>query len=582
MGTAWAPTTILWAVGGWLAMTVAALAIAAAVVTSLPQDFFRNPAPAGRVTGWALLRRVGRNAVGLVLIALGLVLSIPGVPGQGILTVLAGVLLVDFPGRHRVATALARLPGVLETMNRMRRRLHRPPLLPPGPPSEPRRRTERVVILGAAGRDFHDFNVVYRNDPTVVVVAFTAAQIPGIAHRRYPPSLAGARYPQGIPIEDEAALEEICRRERVDRVVFAYSDVSHAHVMALACRALAAGADFALLGPERTMLRASVPVVAVSAVRTGCGKSPIARWLGRRLREAGRRVAVVRHPMPYGQLERQRVQRFATLDDLTAADCTIEEREEYEPHVAAGTVVFAGADYAEVIARAAAEADVIVWDGGNNDFPFVRPDLHVVVADALRPDHARGYYPGEAVIRTADVVVVNKVNAAPPADVARAIEGARQLNPRAPVVRGALGVRLDAPERVRGRRAIVVEDGPTITHGSMPHGAGLVAAISAGAAAIVDPRSAAVPEVAAVYAQYPHIGPVLPAVGYSAGQVAALQATLEGADADVVVAATPVDLQRLVTVSKPIVRARYDFEDADEPGLAALVDRWTARTWGAR
>ena len=576
----WTPATILWAVGGWLAMTLAGLAVAAAVVTSLPHDFFQNPAPAaGRGSGSATLRRVGRNAVGLVLIALGLVLSIPGVPGQGIITVLAGVLLVEFPGRHRVAVALARLPGVLETLNRIRGRFQRPPLLAPGPP---RPHPERVVILGAAGRDFHDFNVVYRDDPSVVVVAFTAAQIPGIAHRRYPPVLAGPRYPGGIPIEDETALEELCRRERVHRVVFAYSDVSHAHVMSLACRALATGADFTLLGPERTMLRAAVPVVAVSAVRTGCGKSPIARWLGRRLREGGRRVAAVRHPMPYGQLERQRVQRFATLDDLTAADCTIEEREEYEPHVAAGTVVFAGADYAEVIARAAAEADVIVWDGGNNDFPFVRPDLHIVVADALRPDHARGYYPGEAVIRTADVVVVNKVNAAPPADVARAIEGARQLNPRAPVVRGALGVRLDAPERVRGRRAIVVEDGPTITHGSMPHGAGLVAATSAGAAAIVDPRGAAVPEVAAVYAQYPHIGPVLPAVGYSAAQVAALQATLERADADVVVGATPVDLGRLVTVSKPIVRARYDFEDVDEPGLAALVDRWTARTWPAR
>ena len=430
------------------------------------------------------------------------------------------------------------------------------------------------MILGAAGRDFHDFNVVYRDDPSVMVVAFTATQIPGIAHRKYPAALAGPRYAGGIPIEDESALEQICRRERVDRVVFAYSDVSHAHVMTLACRALAAGADFTLLGPARTMLKAAVPVVAVSAVRTGCGKSPIARWLGRRLRGAGRRVAVVRHPMPYGELERQRVQRFATAADLAAADCTLEEREEYEPHIAAGNVVFAGADYAEVIARAAAEADVIVWDGGNNDFPFVRPDLHIVVADALRPDHARGYYPGEAVIRTADVVVVNKVNAAPAADVARAIEGARQLNPGAPVVRGALAVRLDAPERVRGHRVLVVEDGPTITHGSMPHGAGLVAATAAGAAAIVDPRRSAVPEIAAVYAQYPHIGAVLPAVGYSPGQVAALQATLERSEADVVVAATPVDLARLVTVSKPIVRVRYDFEDVDEPGLAALVDRW--------
>jgi predicted GTPase len=433
---------------------------------------------------------------------------------------------------------------------------------------------ERVLLLGAAGRDFHDFNVVYRDDPTVVVVAFTAAQIPGIAHRRYPPALAGPRYPAGIPIEDEGALEAICRRERVSRVVFAYSDVTHGHVMTLASRALALGADFTLLGPERTMLRAAVPVVAVSAVRTGCGKSPIARWLARRLREAGRRVAVVRHPMPYSDLERQRVQRFAVLADLDAAGCTVEEREEYEPHLAAGHLVFAGVDYAEIIARAAAEADVLVWDGGNNDFPFVRPDLHVVVADALRPEDARGYHPGEAVLRTADVVVVNKVNAAPPISVGRAIEVVRRVNAAAPLVRGALPVRLDDPGLVRGRRVLVVEDGPTITHGSMPYGAGFVAATAAGAAVIVDPRTAAAPELRAVFAEYPHIGPVLPAVGYSAAQVEALRRTIEESDAEVVVAATPVDLARLLGPGKPIVRARYEFEDVDQPGLGALVDRW--------
>ena len=440
----------------------------------------------------------------------------------------------------------------------------------------------RMVVLGAAGRDFHNFNVVYRDDPSVIVVAFTATQIPGIAHRRYPASLAGPRYPHGIPIEDESALEEICRRERVDGVVFAYSDVSHAHVMTLACRALAAGADFTLLGPQRTMLPAAVPVLAVSAVRTGCGKSPIARWLGRRLRKSGRRVAIVRHPMPYGQLERQRAQRFASPADLAAAECTIEEREEYEPHLAAGNVVFAGADYAEVLALAAVEADVIVWDGGNNDFPFARPDLHVVVADALRPDHASGYYPGEAVLRTADVVVVNKVNAAPAADVQRAIDAVRGVNARAPIVRGALPVRLDDPDAVHGRRVLVVEDGPTITHGAMPHGAGFAAATAAGAAAIVDPRCAAVPEIRAIYVQHPHIGAVLPALGYSAAQVDALAATIDASDAEVVVAATPVDLARLITVRQPIVRARYDFEDAGEPALGALVDRWVARTWPPR
>jgi predicted GTPase len=435
---------------------------------------------------------------------------------------------------------------------------------------------ERLVILGAAGRDFHNFNVVYRDDPDVRVVAFTATQIPGIAGRRYPAALAGPHYPAGIPIEDEAELEGICRRERVTRVVFAYSDVSHSHVMRIASRALATGPDFVLLGPERTMLRATVPVVAVCAVRTGCGKSPIARWLGRVLRARGRRVAVLRHPMPYADLARQRCQRFAALADLDAAGCTVEEREEYEPHLAAGNVVFAGVDYAEVAARAAAEADVIVWDGGNNDFPFLRPDLHIVVTDALRPDDARGYHPGEAVLRMADVIVVNKVDAASAAQVERAIATARSVNPAAPVVRAASPVRLDDPEAVRGRRALVVEDGPTITHGSMPHGAGFVAATAVGAT-IVDPRPAAPAALREVFARYPHIGRVLPAVGYSAAQLEALRLTIAGAKAEVVVAATPVDLARLIAVDTPIVRARYEFADAGEPRLGTLVDAWLAR-----
>src|SRR5688572_23915521 len=352
---------------------------------------------------------------------------------------------------------------------------------------------ERIVLLGAAGRDLHNFNVVHRDDPSTVVVAFTATQIPGIAHRRYPPSLAGPRYPTGIPIEDESALEAICRRERVTRVEFAYSDVTHEHVMTLAGRALALGAGLAPLGPDRAVPRAAPPRLAVSPRSPRRGKSPIARWLARRLHAAGRRVAVVRHPMPYSDLERQRVQRFAAPADLDAARCTIEEREEYEPHLAAGHLVFAGVDYAEILARVAAEADVLVWDGGNNDFPFIRPDLHVVVADALRPDDASGYHPGESVLRMADAVVVNKVNAAPASGVARAIEAVRRLNATAPVVRGALPVRLDAGEPVRGRRVLVVEDGPTLTHGSMPYGAGYVAATAAGVAAVVDPRPAAAP-----------------------------------------------------------------------------------------
>jgi predicted GTPase len=347
--------------------------------------------------------------------------------------------------------------------------------------------------------------------------------------------------------------------------------------MRLGSRALALGADFVLLGPERTMLRAAVDVVAVSAVRTGCGKSPIARWLGRRLRAAGRRVAILRHPMPYTDLERQRVQRFASPADLDAAGCTVEEREEYEPHLAAGHVVFAGVDYAAVAAHAAAEADLIVWDGGNNDFPFLRPDLHIVVADALRPEDAAGYHPGEAVLRTAHIVVLNKVNAATPAQVERAVAVIRAVNAEAPLVLGASPVTLDDPAAVRGRRVLVVEDGPTITHGSMPHGAGLVAARAAGAAAIVDPRAWAPPALLEIFAAYPHIGPVLPAVGYSGAQLAALAETLERADTDVVVAATPVDLSRLVRVGKPIVRARYEFAETGEPRLGALVDAWLAR-----
>jgi predicted GTPase len=437
---------------------------------------------------------------------------------------------------------------------------------------------ERVVILGAAGRDFHDFNMVYRDDPAVRVVAFTAAQIPGIAGRRYPPSLAGPRYPDGIAILDEVELEAICRRESVTRVVFAYSDVDHGHVMRLASRALATGADFVLLGPRRTMLRLAVPVIAVSAVRTGCGKSPIARWLGRHLRARGRRVAVVRHPMPYTALEGPPVRRFAAPVDLDTAQCTVEEREEYEPHLEAGNVVLAGVDYAAIGARAAAEADLVVWDGGNNDFPFFRPDLHIVVVDALRPDDAAGYHPGQAVLATADVVVVNKVDAAPAGQAERAAAAARAINPRAPLVRAASPVTLDDAGAVRGRRVLVVEDGPTITHGSMPSGAGLVAARAAGAGAIVDPRPAATGVIREVFARYPHIGPVLPAIGYGPEQVRALRATIEGAGAEIVVAATPVDLVRLLRLPMPVVRARYEFTETGEPRLETLVDEWLART----
>jgi predicted GTPase len=440
----------------------------------------------------------------------------------------------------------------------------------------------RVVILGAAGRDFHNFNVVYRDDPHFDVVAFTAAQIPEITGRRYPAALAGPRYPDGIPIVQEAELEGVCRTLGVDQVVFAYSDVPHAHVMHLASRALAAGADFLMLGPERTMLRAGVPVIAVSAVRTGCGKSQTARWVSRRLRERGLRVAVIRHPMPYGDLERQAVQRFADRADLANGRCTIEEREEYEPHLAAGNVVYAGVDYERIVAAAQDEAEIIVWDGGNNDFPFVRPGLHIVLVDPLRPGHETDHHPGETVLRMADVVVIAKTDAAAAADVQRVADTARRINPTAPIVRTASPIRLDDPDAVRGKRVLVVEDGPTTTHGGMAYGAGYVAAVVGGAATIVHPQPYATAEIAPLYAEYPHLGPVLPAMGYSPAQLRALARSIDATPADVVVSGTPIDLAGLIRLNKPVVRARYDLAEVEQPGLGGAIDRFLERVGLAR
>lgn len=437
-------------------------------------------------------------------------------------------------------------------------------------------RPVRTVIMGAAGRDFHDFNVAYRNDPATEVIAFTAAQIPDIAGRRYPPELAGPRYPDGIPIVAEETLEELGKDGGVDRVVFAYSDVTHADVMHRAARALALGADFELLGPQRTQLVANVPVIAVSAVRTGCGKSQTARWLSERLRRRGLRIAVVRHPMPYGDLLREACQRFATRDDLAAANCTVEEREEYEPHLACGNVVFAGVDYARVLAAAEAEADLILWDGGNNDFPFFRPDLHLVLVDPLRPGDETRYHPGEAVLRMADIVIVAKSDAAPAGAVDAVAGAAHRINPRATVVRADSPVRLEPPTDLAGRPVLVIEDGPTTTHGGMPHGAGFRAALAAGALP-QDPRRWAAPSIQAVYRQYPHIGPVLPAMGYSPAQLEALRLTIERAPVDVVIAATPIDLAALLPLGKPIIRARYEFAEAGGPGLGALVDAFVDR-----
>ena len=423
----------------------------------------------------------------------------------------------------------------------------------------------RVVILGAAGRDFHNFNTVFRDSPDDLVVAFTATQIPNIAGRAYPASLAGPQYPQGIPIVPESELSSLIEREEIDVAVLAYSDLPHERVMHLASQCLAAGADFLLESAAHTMLASSVPVVAVTAVRTGAGKSQTTRYLSRLLRDLGKRVVAVRHPMPYGDLERQVCQRFAEYADLDRHECTIEEREEYEPHLDSGAIVYAGIDYAQILAAAEEEADVILWDGGNNDLPFYRPDLHIVIADPLRPGDERRYHPGETNVRMADVVVVNKCDSARPADVAAVEESVRALNPTAVLIRANSPVTVDDPEAVRGRDVIVVEDGPTLTHGSMSWGAGVVGARAAGAASIVDPSPYAVGSLATTYREYPNAAGILPAMGYGAKQVADLAATIEATPCDAVVSATPIDLTRVLSVSKPLVRARYELRE-QEPG----------------
>lgn len=435
----------------------------------------------------------------------------------------------------------------------------------------------RVLILGAAGRDFHDFNLVFRDRPEVEVVAFTAAQIPNIAGRRYPAALAGALYPEGIPIEPEADLERLIAERRVDEAVFAYSDVAHVDVMHLASRVLAAGADFRLLGTRATMLPATRPVVSICAVRTGAGKSPAARRAAALLREAGLRVGVLRHPMPYGDLAQQAVQRFASLPDLDRAGCTIEEREEYEPHLSAGSVVYAGVDYARILAAAEAESDVLLWDGGNNDTPFLVSDLEIVCLDPHRAGHERTYHPGEVNLLRAHVVLLTKLDTA---DVERIHEVRRTLDavrPGVPVIDSAMPVSVDAPEAVRGRRVVVVEDGPTITHGGLPFGAGVLAARRFGAREIVDPRPFAVGSLAQVYAAWPHIGPVLPAMGYGAAQVADLAATLAAVPCDTVVLGTPVDLRHVLPVRQTVVRTRYDLVELGRPTLADVLAPLIAR-----
>jgi predicted GTPase len=431
---------------------------------------------------------------------------------------------------------------------------------------------KRLIIMGAAGRDFHNFNVCFRDNPDYRVVAFTATQIPNIEGRRYPPELAGNLYPDGIPIHPEAELGDLIRRHQVDEVVFAYSDVPHEHVMHKASLVLAARADFRMMGAGcATMLESRKPVVAVCAVRTGSGKSQTTRHVSDLLQRMGKKVVVVRHPMPYGDLVAQAVQRFATYEDLDRHKCTIEEREEYEPHIDRGVVVYAGVDYEPILRQAEEEADVVVWDGGNNDMPFYRPDLHIVVADPHRPGHELRYHPGETNLRAADVVVVNKVDTASPEGIAQVRESIYAANPQAIVVEAASPIFVEDPQAIRGKRVLVIEDGPTLTHGEMAYGAGVVAARRFGAAELVNPRPYAVRSIAGVFEKYPHVGPLLPAMGYDEEQMRDLEETINATECDLVLVATPIDLRRLVDVRHPTDRARYELQVIGRPTLEEVL-----------
>ena len=435
---------------------------------------------------------------------------------------------------------------------------------------------KRVLILGAAGRDFHNFNVLFRHDSSYDVVAFTATQIPDIAGRRYPRALAGDLYPAGIPIVAEDEMEQMIRAQHIDVVVFSYSDLSHESVMHLASRAVAAGADFWLLGAARTQLAAKVPVVSVCAVRTGCGKSPVSREVIRVLKKQGWRPVVVRHPMPYGDLAEQHAQRFASSADLVRHQCTIEEREEYEPHIAEGTTVYAGVDYEEILRQAENEGDLILWDGGNNDTPFYRPDLAITVLDPHRAGHELTYYPGEVNFRSSQVLVINKVDTAQPSDVLRVRENVRRTRPDAIVIETACRVSVPNREAVREARVLVVEDGPTLTHGGMRYGAGVVAAQQFGAAEMIDPRPYAVGSIRSTFEKFPHLGNVLPAMGYSDAQRHELEETIRRVPCDLVLVATPIDLARAIRLDKPNLRVRYETEDVTQPRLEDVLTDFTA------
>jgi predicted GTPase len=431
----------------------------------------------------------------------------------------------------------------------------------------------KVLIMGAAGRDFHNFNVYFRDNENYEVVAFTAAQIPGIAGRVYPKELAGPLYGNGIPIYPEEELTGLIKKHSIDQVVLAYSDLSHETVMQKASLVLAAGADFRLMGTESTMLRSIKPVISVCAVRTGAGKSPTSQKLVDILKERGYRVVVVRHPMPYGDLLRQECQRFASMEDCVRNECTIEEREEYEPYICCGSVVYSGVDFKKILGAAEKEADIIIWDGGNNDIPFYKPDLHIVIADPHRAGHELTYYPGEVNVRLADVVIVNKVDSARKEDVELVIKNVRSINKKAIIIKANSAITADKPELIKGKRVLVVEDGPTLTHGGMAFGAGVIAAKKYGAKEVIDPRPHAVGSILKVYKDFPHLGAVLPAMGYSVVQTKELEMTINAADCDAVIAGTPIDLGGLLLLNKPVVRVRYRIEEVDVK-LEEIIDEW--------
>jgi len=436
----------------------------------------------------------------------------------------------------------------------------------------------KVVIMGAAGRDFHNFNVYFRNNSTYEVVAFTATQIPGIESRIYPPELSGPNYPKGIPIYPEEELPRLIREHNIDQVVFAYSDVSHEYVMHKASIALACGADFRLMGPKTTMLKAKVPVVSVGAVRTGSGKSQTSRQVAKILKNKGLRVVVIRHPMPYGDLRRQIWQRFASYEDLDKHECTIEEREEYEPHIDNGIIVYAGVDYEKILREAEKEADIIVWDGGNNDLPFYKPDLHIVVADPHRVGHEITYHPGEANLRMADVVIINKVDTADPKNVKQVKENIKMVNPKAVVLDASSPITIDKPELITGKRALVIEDGPTLTHGNMPYGAATIITHRLGASEIVNPKPYAIGSIKEAYKKYAHLGALLPALGYGEKQIAELKETIDHVPCDVVVIGTPIDLRRVMTINKPTARVKYELQVLGRVSFEQMLEEFLLRS----